>query len=110
MDADRQYASRTWGRVSVPSCPGDAVAMEWNTGTPTEVVQYIIQSEAGFYMKGVRLTAGSVQKMSRRAASLATRHCTLDANEVARSCNATCAHEVTHCKRVLHVGARKHAC
>eukprot|EP00913_Durusdinium_trenchii_P008597 g8072.t1 len=27
------------------------------------VVQYIIQSEAGFYMKGVRLTAGSVQKM-----------------------------------------------
>lgn len=29
-----------------------------------EVVQYIIQSEAGFYMKGVRLTAGSVQKMS----------------------------------------------
>ena len=30
----------------------------------TEVVQYIIQSEAGFYMKGVRLTAGSVQKMS----------------------------------------------
>jgi len=28
------------------------------------VVQYIIQSEAGFYMKGVRLTAGSVQKMS----------------------------------------------
>jgi len=28
------------------------------------VVQYIIQSEAGFYMKGVRLTAGTVQKMS----------------------------------------------
>lgn len=28
------------------------------------VVQYIIQSEAGFYLKGVRLTAGSVQKMS----------------------------------------------
>ncbi|CAJ1407625.1 unnamed protein product, partial [Effrenium voratum] len=27
------------------------------------VVQYIIQSEAGFYMKGVRLTAGTVQKM-----------------------------------------------
>ena len=29
-----------------------------------EVVQYIVQSEAGFYMKGVRLTSGAVQKMS----------------------------------------------
>ena len=35
----------------------------------TKVVQYIIQSEAGFYMKGVRLTAGSVQKMSVLAGS-----------------------------------------
>ena len=34
----------------------------------SEVVQYIIQSEAGFYMKGVRLTAGTVQKMSPSAA------------------------------------------
>ena len=33
-------------------------------GSAAEVVQYIIQSEAGFYLKGVRLTAGSVQKMS----------------------------------------------
>mmetsp|Transcript_20140 Transcript_20140/g.47614 ORF Transcript_20140/g.47614 Transcript_20140/m.47614 type:complete len:738 (-) Transcript_20140:111-2324(-) len=44
--------------------PEDLGDAQWMDADRQYVVQYIIQSEAGFYMKGVRLTAGSVQKMS----------------------------------------------
>ncbi|CAE7900713.1 unnamed protein product, partial [Symbiodinium microadriaticum] len=43
--------------------PEDLGDAQWMDADRQYVVQYIIQSEAGFYMKGVRLTAGSVQKM-----------------------------------------------
>ena len=52
----------SWKFESESSVEDDEVESGMDPGRQY-VVQYIIQSEAGFYMKGVRIAASDVQKM-----------------------------------------------